>query len=860
MLDGVKAAAGGISHTLALRDDGSLWAWGANAALDRGQSSVPAQVLTGVRAIAASFYRSMAVTTDGTVWSWGNTTAGALGPGISGNVLAVPTTNPYLRGVADVAAGGDTALALLTDGRVFAWGDNSAQQLGIARSTRSLTPILVRDPLADYAGADRVAEYFNPTIRNGAGTAGVGHYFITAAAAEMASIDAGGSGPGWARTGRTFRAWSDPAKAPSGAVGVCRFYAGEPNSHFYTANAAECQNLKDQNPTNSPRLGWAYEGLAFYTVLPVGNSCPGGHFPVYRSYNNRFDANPALNDGNHRITPSYNDYRRSVAFFGYVDEGVAFCSPASTTPGGDLQATYSYPGSSAQSGDSLKAEFLFSNNGAGRSDGGSVYVALPAEVANWNVTCTARGGASCPASLNPDLLRTGQNIASWPAGGGLTLTATGTAPQIATGGKATMNFAATVASASGSPDATPSNDTPPVSQTVVQSMAACNFVVNPSVTSLGSAAQGGQVSLFAGAGCNWNAQSSVPWLSVSPASGSGDAILTLTPQANSATADRGGTITVGGQSVQVTQAALVCSYVLSPTMLALDPGARNIGVTLRVAGGCAWSAQSSVPWLAITPANGAGNGTLTLIVQANAGTSARAGTVTAGGQPLQVTQAGVVVAAPVCSYSLSTSSLSLSAPAQSVSVAVTAPVGCAWTAQSDASWLTPTPPNGTGNGTIVLAAAANTATTSRAGIVTIGGQALQVAQAGTTEAIAPIPVNPCATINLQREGDQIPATGLSGSTTFLVYADTQCAWAAQSSASWLTLTAGASGTGNGAVSYFVQPNPDVSFRTATIAIGAAAFTVDQFGQDAATEQQNNDGGGDGGGGGGGSGSSGGGAG
>ena len=43
-----------------------------------------------------------------------------------------------------------------------------------------------------------------------------------------------------------------------------------------------------------------------------------------------------FNDGNHRITPSYNDHRRGIKFFGYVDEGVAFCSPASPAPGGDL--------------------------------------------------------------------------------------------------------------------------------------------------------------------------------------------------------------------------------------------------------------------------------------------------------------------------------------------------------------------------------------------------------------------------------------------------------------------------------------------------------------------------------------------
>ena len=64
-----------------------------------------------------------------------------------------------------------------------------------------------------------------------------------------------------------------------------------------------------------------------------------GTQPVYRSYNNRFSPDPAQNDGNHRITPSYGDHLRQTRFLGYNDEGIAFCTPAATGPGADLQAT-----------------------------------------------------------------------------------------------------------------------------------------------------------------------------------------------------------------------------------------------------------------------------------------------------------------------------------------------------------------------------------------------------------------------------------------------------------------------------------------------------------------------------------------
>src|SRR5436189_2900539 len=108
----------------------------------------------------------------------------------------------------------------------------------------------------------------------------------------------GGSCPVWRRTGRVFRAWlpgaggGAPSAAPAGAVPVYRFYAAQPNSHFYTASQAEYQSLRNQNPTNNPAVGWAFESIEFYTVLPqASGACPADYQPVYRAYNNRFNAN-----------------------------------------------------------------------------------------------------------------------------------------------------------------------------------------------------------------------------------------------------------------------------------------------------------------------------------------------------------------------------------------------------------------------------------------------------------------------------------------------------------------------------------------------------------------------------------------
>ena len=152
-----------------------------------------------------------------------------------------------------------------------------------------------------------------------------GHYFVTAGPGEIAALD---STFDWRRTGQTFNAWLDPANAPAGAVAVCRFYSSGPNSHFYTADGAECDNLKKIEVQQRAQTGgkaysgWTYEGIAFYALTPTGGQCASGTDPVYRFYNNRWQQN----DSNHRF-PATSAMRGAMAFASWSDEGVAFCSP-----------------------------------------------------------------------------------------------------------------------------------------------------------------------------------------------------------------------------------------------------------------------------------------------------------------------------------------------------------------------------------------------------------------------------------------------------------------------------------------------------------------------------------------------------
>jgi len=169
------------------------------------------------------------------------------------------------------------------------------------------------------SSAVNVVEYYSEALD---------HYFMTAAPDEAALLDGGGMG-GWKRTGHEFKAWLRMGDAPPNAKPVCRFYASGPNSHFYTADPGECEQIKaveayqraDAQARGQPFLGWAFENIAFYALTPENGQCAPGTTPVYRAYNDR----APQNDTNHRFM---SDARQRVAMLmTWLDEGVAFCSP-----------------------------------------------------------------------------------------------------------------------------------------------------------------------------------------------------------------------------------------------------------------------------------------------------------------------------------------------------------------------------------------------------------------------------------------------------------------------------------------------------------------------------------------------------
>ena len=196
-LDEVTQVAAGEYHSLALRKDGTVWAWGSNAWGQLGDNrntvvdvldiagvpdvkqysydgcAYPVQVadpadaggvLKGVQQITAGSFHSLALDNNGDVWAWGSNTWGQLGNGEKADSwYAVELSG--ISSVAQVAAGSWHSIAVKTTGSVHAWGGNWWGQLGDGTDINASRPVAVTGLTGTFTGVG-AGENHSVALRN----------------------------------------------------------------------------------------------------------------------------------------------------------------------------------------------------------------------------------------------------------------------------------------------------------------------------------------------------------------------------------------------------------------------------------------------------------------------------------------------------------------------------------------------------------------------------------------------------------------------------------------------------------------------------------------------------------------------
>lgn len=152
--------------SFAIKNNGTLWAWGQNNVGQTGlgfssaYQSLPAQVGTdnNWKEIIAGYNHTLAIKNDNTLWAWGNNVHGQMGNGVFlGNVL-VPTQVGTESNWKTASLGHEQSLAIKLDGTLWAWGGNSYGELGDGSTTKKNIPVQIGNE-TNWKSVS--ADYFN---------------------------------------------------------------------------------------------------------------------------------------------------------------------------------------------------------------------------------------------------------------------------------------------------------------------------------------------------------------------------------------------------------------------------------------------------------------------------------------------------------------------------------------------------------------------------------------------------------------------------------------------------------------------------------------------------------------------------
>ncbi|MBI4906163.1 MAG: hypothetical protein HY820_21190 [Acidobacteria bacterium] len=278
--------------------------------------------------------------------------------------------------------------------------------------------------------------------------------------------------------------------------------------------------------------------------------------------------------------------------------------------------------------------------------------------------------------------------------------------------------------------------------TISQQGTGCTYTTGPGTINVPQTGGSGTIPVTTQANCNWNAGTLASFVTFS-GSGVGSGTAPYQVPANTTYATRTAALNVAGNTVNLVQQGLPCTYTITPPQpVPGDGGSQTLFITTNSA--CIWQPIANVAWISITTAPPAsGDGSFSFTVGQNPGTQSRTGTITVGNQIVTVFQLG----AATCSYAVNTNYMSFNGAGGSGTVRITTGDGCLWSLSTDAAWIVL--PNffvaPSGSGVLTFTVAANNTAASRSGPLRIGTQTINIVQAApfTSTGLKFVPLPPC---------------------------------------------------------------------------------------------------------------------
>jgi alpha-tubulin suppressor-like RCC1 family protein len=318
-LTNATALAAGLYHSLALRSNGTVSAWGYSG---YSQTTVPASA-TNVSAIAAGWYHSLALRSNGTVVAWGAGTFQSSSPYFGQSM--VPTN---LTGVTAVAAGGYHSLALRTNGTVVAWGWNAFGQTNV--------PVGLSNVVAIAAGGSNSIALKNDGTLVAWGANSYGQTNIPVGLSNVVAISAGATHDMALKNDGTLVVWglngNGQTNVPAGLTNIAAISAGGYHS-LARVNVGPVTFL------GPPYNQTIYKGSNVTFTAPVLGAAPLSYQWFQNGTNVVNGTNASLVITNAQLTDAGN-YQLVVGnSYGAVSSAVAVLTVNDTSPFFTLQLT-----------------------------------------------------------------------------------------------------------------------------------------------------------------------------------------------------------------------------------------------------------------------------------------------------------------------------------------------------------------------------------------------------------------------------------------------------------------------------------------------------------------------------------------